>query len=225
MEHWSTKERPTSLFTGNPFCGRIERLLSQMPQWLSPMKIDFTQLIRDESAALRALDERVHATCRTSDSDRRARDAWSQACHEFHTYVSRLDPYLQRAFQDRRYADQELIEFVVCFFEVDPYFFRSGYLKQDLLTRIKRSELKEPDKRRLRAVLIDAVNRRGTREFKYYGRLAAAIADEGLRTQLEAIASGNPSARSSRARLMLTRIRQRNSQQTARAAEHLSNMP
>jgi hypothetical protein len=189
------------------------------------MKIDFTQLIRDESAALRALDERVRSTCRTRDSGRHARDEWSQACHGFHTYISRLDPYLQRAFQDRRYSDTELIEFVVCFLEPDPHFFRSGYLKQDLLTRIKRSELTESVKRRLRGVLIDAVNRRGTREFKYYCRLAAAIADEGLRAQLDTIASGDPSARTSRARLMLARTRQRDSQRTARAAELLSEMP
>ena len=186
------------------------------------MMIDFTRLIQDESAALHALHERVHATFRTRDSGRHARDAWSQACHEFHTHVSRLDPYLQRAFQDRRYSDKDLIEFVVCFLEVDPYFFRSGYLKQDLLTRIKRSELRDRVKRRLRSVLVDAVNRRGTREFKYYCRLAAAIADEGLRAQLDTIASGVPSARSSRARLMLTRIRQRDSQQAARAAALLS---
>ncbi len=67
-------------------------------------------------------------------------------------------------------------------------------------------------KRRLRDVVVDAVNRRGTREFKYYGRLAAAIADDGLRTLLDAIASSDPSARASRARLMLARIRQRDSQ-------------
>jgi hypothetical protein len=58
------------------------------------MKIDFTQLIRDESAAFRALHERVLATVRSRDWDRHSRDEWSQACHEFHTYVSRLDPYL-----------------------------------------------------------------------------------------------------------------------------------
>jgi hypothetical protein len=189
------------------------------------MKMDFTQLIRDESAALRALHERVHATCGTRDSGRHARDAWSQPCHEFHTYVSRLDPFLQRAFQDSRYSDPELIEFVVCFLEVDPFFFRSGYLKQDLLTRIKRSELTESVKRRLRAVLIDAANRRGTREFKYYGRLAAAIADDTLRAQLDTIASGDPSARTSRARRMLARIRQRDLQQTAGAAERFSETP
>jgi hypothetical protein len=76
----------------------------------SPMKINFTQLIRDESAAFRALNERVHATFRSRESGRHSRDAWSQACHEFHTYKSRLDPYQQRAFQDNRYSDQELIE-------------------------------------------------------------------------------------------------------------------
>jgi len=170
------------------------------------MKQDFTDLIRRESAVLHALHERVHITCRTRHTDRHAHAAWTEACHAFHTYVSALDPYLDAALCDPCYTHSEQIEFVVCFLEVDPHFFRSGYLKQDLLTRIKRSKLTAPIKRRLHAVLLDAVHRRGTREFKYYCRLAAAVADDGLRGQLEALAAEGTSARTSRARRMLVSL-------------------
>jgi len=173
------------------------------------MTIDFAALIRTESAVLRALHERVHLTVRSRDSGPAARQAWEQACQAFHTYVSDLDPHLQRALEDAQYSHAEQIEFVVCFLEVDPHFFRSGYLKQILLTRIKRSVLTAHITRRLRAVLVDAVERRGTREFKYYCRLAARIADDGLRAQLAQLAAQGPSARASRARRMWACIAQR----------------
>lgn len=172
------------------------------------MKTDFTALIRTESAVLRALHENVHLTFRSRESGRSARDAWSRACHALHTHVSALEPHLRQALEDAQYSNAQQIEFVVCFLEVDPLFFRSGYLKEALLTRIKRSELSAHITRRLRAVLVDAVRRRGSREFKYYCRLAARIADDGLRTQLAIFAAEGTSACASRARRMLACIAQ-----------------
>ena len=101
------------------------------------------------------------------------------------------------------------MEFVVCFLEVDPWFFRSGYLKGIFLTRLKRSDLNDAIKERLRIVLVDAVDRRGTREFKYYRRLAAAIAGEGLVSALEKASENTDGAVANRARLMLNTIRQK----------------
>lgn len=172
------------------------------------MKTDFVQLIQDDAVRWRDLHQRVHETCRSRDKGPAALRAWEEACRQFHSYRSPLDPFVDHAYAERSYVDKDLIEFVVCFLEADPHVFRSGYLKQHLLTRIKRSKLSEPYKRRLRAVLVDVVNRRGTREFRYYCRLAAAIADDGLCTQLNAIAVGERSVRSSRARMMLAHIRQ-----------------
>lgn len=117
-----------------------------------------------------------------------------------------MGPYLKQACEEKRYSDKELIEFAVCFLEIDPVFFRSGYLKQVLLTRLKRSDLREPAKRRLRSVLVDAVNRRGSREFRYYCRLAAQIADEGLVEQLRLTVKGEDRSRVRRAQMMLKQI-------------------
>lgn len=135
--------------------------------------MDIAQLIRDESAKYRALHERIHQTCRRRHVDHASQEAWRQACEAFHSFRSSLDPLFERAFQETNYCDKALTEFVICFLEVDPRFFRSGYIKQVILTRLKRSVLCEHDQRRLRGVCVDAVSRRGGREFKYYCRLAA----------------------------------------------------
>jgi hypothetical protein len=177
---------------------------------LSSMRhVDFAALIKEEAVKLEALHGAIHRTLMYRERDAKSRREWEQACDAFHSYVSTLDPFLERACEDERYADKDLLEFAVCFLEVDPWFFRSGYLKQILLTRLKRSELGLQNKRRLRAVLLDAVDRRGTREFKYYCRLAAAIADRGLVAALEKTGAGTDDARSNRARLMLATIRQK----------------
>ncbi len=178
--------------------------------------MDIAQLIRDESAKYRALHKRVHETCQRRNVDHSSQEAWRQACKAFHAFRSSLDPLFERAFQEKIYCDKTLIEFAISFLEVDPRFFRSGYIKQIILTRIKRSVLCESDRRRLRGVCIDAVNYRGGREFKYYCRLAAALADDLLITQLEGATGGAPTARTARARIMLARIRQRCAEIAAR---------
>lgn len=171
--------------------------------------VDFTQLIAEEGARLGELHARVHRTFLRRDRDAKSRLDWERACDEFHSYGSRMDSYIERACKQSRYSEKKLLEFVVCFLEVDPWFFRSGYLKQIFLTRLKRSDLDEATKGRLRGVLLDIVDRRGTREFKHYCRLAAVIADESLISALEGKSESADGAVAIRARLMLGVILQR----------------
>jgi hypothetical protein len=170
--------------------------------------MDFERLIRDETVKIESLHAEVHRTVVLRDRDASHRRAWEQACHAFHTYSSPLDAYFEQACDAEKYSDRKLIEFAICFLEVDPIFFRSGYLKQIVITRLKRSELREGDKSRLRGVVWDAVNRRGTREFKYYCRLAAILADDTLLKQLKAATLEGDPSRASRASLMLEQVTQ-----------------
>jgi len=178
-------------------------------QGLRPMnRINFTALIADETAKFNALHAEVNRTCLLRDRDATAN--WMRACEAFHSYVSPIDPYIERACEEKRYGDNDLLEFVIRFLELNPMFFRSGYLKQEFLTRLKRSDLGRVAVRRLRAVLLDAVKRRGTREFKCYCRLASVIADQDLIASLEMTRMTAKGAEASRARVMLRMIRQNN---------------
>jgi hypothetical protein len=169
--------------------------------------VDFAQMIREEAAAIDDLHAAVDRTVGRRDRDARSLEEWEGACSALHSYVSRLDAYLRRAYADEKYSDPELVEFVVCFLEVDARFFRSGYIKQVLLTRLKRSELTEATSSRLRQVLVSAVERRGTREFKYYCRLAAVLTDPNLVSVLESLHASEDRATASRATLMLEHVR------------------
>jgi hypothetical protein len=170
--------------------------------------MDFATLIRAESAKLEELHSAIHRTFLVRDRSPHLRREWEAATRAFHAYKSPLDPYIERACTEPTYSDPELLEFVITFLESDAWFFRSGYLKEVFITRLKRSALTEAAKSRLRGVLLDAVNRRGTREFKHYCRLAAVVADRELVAELVSASDGSDRSRASRASMMHDHIQQ-----------------
>jgi len=168
--------------------------------------MDFRKLISDESAKLHELHMAIHRTVVHRDRNVHSHREWHEACRAFHEYVSEMDGYIERACVERQYNDGAMLEFVICFLEVNAWFFRSGYLKQIFLARLKRSILDAKAKQRLTQVLVDSVNRRGTREFRDYCRVAVKLATPELIAELEMARSGDDRARASRAAMMLTYI-------------------
>jgi hypothetical protein len=82
-------------------------------------------------------------------------------------------------------GDAQVIESAVTLLEVDPLFHRSGYIKADLLRHLKRAQLSEDQKSRLRKVVIARVQGPDSREFRHYARIAPVITDASLRNALE----------------------------------------
>ncbi|WP_339074642.1 hypothetical protein [Teredinibacter turnerae] len=167
--------------------------------------IDFKQMIHREGEEIARLHSEVHETCKNRSKDL---IGWKRACEKFHSYVSPMDKYIDIAYEEKCYSDFELLEFAICFLEVDPLFFRSGYVKEELLRKLKRTELNVGQIKRLNAVLEDAVDSRGSREFRAYCRLAAMIASEKLISSVGVIAKYGNNSRKSRANLMLSYIDQ-----------------
>lgn len=166
----------------------------------------FISLIRTEAEEIEHLREKIHTTFPLRDRHKKGYEEWHQACKAFHSYQSRLWPYLDRVYKEPSYTDTELQEFVLTFLEIDPWFFRSGYHKEEMLRRIKRSPLKKAQQVRLRAVLLDAVRRRGSREYRRYCRLAAKLADSELVCELKNLALSPEKSQASRAKMMLRYI-------------------
>lgn len=71
---------------------------------------------------------------------------------------------MDQCFEQGIGSNDTLREFATDFLEYDPMFFRSGYFKELLLDKLKRIGLRDSEKNRLRAVLIDAIKQRGHRE-------------------------------------------------------------
>jgi hypothetical protein len=88
------------------------------------------------------------------------------------------------SYERLRQSDLRGLEDAVRFLQADPWFFRSGYIKADLLRFITRLDLPARYYPRLRSVLLAAVDYRDRREFRSYCRLARAIDGPELRNAL-----------------------------------------
>ena len=146
--------------------------------------MNFEKLIQREAKEISLLRQNIHRTFRSRTKNR---GAWIRACEEFHNYDSEMDTYIEQIYGNSKINDIEVLEFGLKFLELDPVFFRSGYIKEEILTKIKRSTLTKDQVDRLKSILFDSVERRGSKEFKYYCRLAGFISDERFVKQLESI--------------------------------------
>ena len=81
-------------------------------------------------------------------------------------------------------GDAAAVELAVVFLEADPWFFRSGYVKADLIRRLQRLTLTPKLIDRLSAVVLAVVDGRDRREFRWYARLARRIDNSQLREAL-----------------------------------------
>lgn len=110
--------------------------------------------IRTNAQEIVRLHARVGETF--AQRDTHGRQPWEDACREFHARYDSLalpggydDALLGRLASGERNA----VETVLCFLEVRPYFFRSGYLWKDLLRKAKRAPMNAQHAARLAAIV------------------------------------------------------------------------
>ena len=113
------------------------------------------ELIARNAEEVRRLHHRIHETYRLRDKSPEQKERWQQACAEFHARYDKLAfPGGYNTAIDRILAgDSEAIEAALCFIELRPYFFRSGYMFKALLPKLKRTPLSAPEAARLQTVL------------------------------------------------------------------------
>ena len=85
-----------------------------------------------------------------------------------------------------RAGDRETIEDALLFLEIDPWFFRSGYLKERVIRHLKSAQLSDGDKARLRDVVFAVAIGRNRREWSDYCRLALRVWTPAWEEQLRA---------------------------------------
>jgi hypothetical protein len=147
------------------------------------------------SAELRALNQAIwSAFARRSRSPADCR-VWQAACWRFREARDRLafPGGLTRGMVRLAEGDPTSIETSIRFLEADPWFFRSGYIKADIIRHLRRVPLSPAQIARLRRVILARVASRDTREFRWYCRLARLVADPDFRQEIERL-SGSPVA-------------------------------
>ncbi|MDF3063763.1 MAG: hypothetical protein K0S06_3872 [Microvirga sp.] len=158
----------------------------------------------EAAAAQRAVHTTFAEVRRRDDPDDPATAAWLAAIARFRAAVpAAYPPGFWEDVARLAKGDPEGLETAIRFLEADPYFDRSGYVKADLIRLVTRLPLDPDESARLRNVAIDAVDRRGRREFRAYCRLARRLDGPELREALAARLMSRDAAVARRASWMI----------------------
>jgi hypothetical protein len=99
--------------------------------------------IQHNARTISDLHQRMHDTVRERDRSPTHREIWREACTEFHARYDSL-AFVGGASTARiriRSGDATAIEYALCFIEVRPYFFRSGFMYNDFMRVLRNVEL------------------------------------------------------------------------------------
>ena len=134
---------------------------------------DTRALIARNAARLRELNDRI----REAYSRHPGSFAHREACKVFHEQYDKLafPGGLERALLRLKALDAETVDTAIEFLDVDPRFFRSGYIKETILRRLKKAKLSEWQRQRLSGLVIRSLQGGGRREFRAYARLAGVL--------------------------------------------------
>lgn len=124
---------------------------------------------------------------RNDSSDPRTK-RWLEAINAFGVARSRVYP------EDLRLVEQGVLPAseadtadILDFLEADPVFYGSGYMKEGLLSALKKRSFEQHEVQRLQAIILSIVRKTDRREFRRYCRVATTVDDERLRDELKAL--------------------------------------
>jgi len=147
------------------------------------------------AARAREAQELVHEAFRIygrQQNKDKERELWLQAVDNFNCAISEAyPPGFWKAYEQLKVKDIEGLEIAITFLENDPWFFRSGYVKQELITLICRLPITSKQQKRLASVVFKAIHSRDRREFRMYCKLARRIVSDEMRREIKAIVDGS----------------------------------
>lgn len=158
---------------------------------------NYIDAIRKLERESRALHDEVHRTFKLrGESPHKFKD-WQRAAERFRTFKSDLDQLIEKCWPSSGdLVEPHLREFMFDYIEVDPRFFRSGYILEKVLARIKKLKLTPDETVKVQTLLLSRVRTGALRNFRHICRLIPMIEDRRLReTVAELALSDDPAIR------------------------------
>ena len=154
---------------------------------MASLNIRVKSIFEHNAQTLRELKEAIDIAVVDRDLNEEHHQKWAVAYERFHLSFDRLafPGGLGKELDSLRAGDGEAIEMAVRFLEADPLFFRSGYIKAELLRILHRVQLSDNQQDRLRAVILDRIRSGARREFRQYCRLARSLVNSEFRALVE----------------------------------------
>lgn len=94
---------------------------------------------------------------------------------------------LEKGISSLKEGNPNAVTTALEFLKINPYFFRSGYIKQEIARILKQISLNNNQIEELQDILITLVQGKSHREFIEYCRLAKKVSDQKFITKLEKI--------------------------------------
>lgn len=161
--------------------------------------------IRRAERDMNTLIARINETVKHRGESQAAWDEWKKAAVALHAYENPVfELWHKETLAAIREGERSAIESALTFLDADPYFFRSGYLKEKVLHALKRAPLAERDQERLQMIVLRAIEGRYKREFRFYARLIPCLRTARFETGLRA--SANRARCPNHARLVLNAL-------------------
>ena len=152
-----------------------------------PTGLPYGNGIQRRAAELERLRADVHRLFDARDGTEPAQRAWSEAAKAFGEALRSF--YRPYDLGSRiRSGDRAAIDDAVRFLEADPWCFRSGYVKAELMGALANCRLPGNAKDRLRRVVMHRVMNPEPRLGRPVGQLAHNVWDESLASQVRAAA-------------------------------------
>ncbi len=123
------------------------------------------------------------------------RELWEQ--------VRRLSGPAETVLEQLRGGDASAVPWAIAFLEADPWFFRSGYMKGNYARLLRRYELDQNQRERLRAAILNNLHKGGRLEFGEIRRLARRLDTPAFRTRLSKFLDHPDPGTGERAQLLL----------------------
>jgi hypothetical protein len=184
------------------------------------LRVDEHERVRRDAAIFAVLDKQVKETFLHRDESKDGFWAWKEACRQFHEFDCPMFELLSEEGKQRiRNGDVEYVERAICYLEVDPMHFRSGYNKVRLISCLKWAPLSSWQETRLRAVVFHAVDSHFRTEFRAYCRLAARVQTDEFADAIRERVAGSDEGVRVRASFVLTYLDQHNRSATGKRAK------
>jgi hypothetical protein len=145
--------------------------------------------IRERAAELVRLNDALGSAYAAWDGSPERDAAWRDAADALQQAVSAFYEPLTGLPRRIRDGDRTAMDDAVRFLEADPWCFRSGYVKEELMTALANAKLPEDLRGRLQAVVLRRLTHREPRLLRPTGRLAANVWDDALARQVTELAA------------------------------------
>lgn len=142
------------------------------------------------AAELEKLQVQVDKTFRERGKGPKHKAAWEEATQAFHAAYDRLafPGGISREFELLKLGDSAAIEMAIQFLEANPWSFRSGYHKADILKMLRKHPLSDEQCVRMRKLILERVRDRPVREMRAYARFAPRVSTPEFEAEITGIA-------------------------------------